>query len=213
MTTQPQTSVVTAAPTDASTTVTGTYALATLTAFTNLRQSITTTVTMSPTQSDQPAATAAVVIFAGGVAWYLASVIGEAAILNGPPDEAGGHPDDARCPTPKTKCADCGGANGICTSPNGGCACDDSPQETCPQEKPACEAELCKGDENNKCTVENQGCDCQPPEPSCPDPTEALFCPDCGGEESDTSKCRDGEPCCKGVSEASPKVLMRRFHS
>jgi hypothetical protein len=140
------------------------------------------------------------VIFAGGVAWYLAGVVGgEAAILT-TPNEAGGHPDDAQCPNPKSKCSECGGVNGICVLSNGGCTCEDS-EATCPQEKPDCDAETCQGSENNQCTVENKGCDCERTRPSCPDPTEALFCSQCGGEDSDMSKCSDGAPCCTGVGD------------
>jgi hypothetical protein len=197
-----ETAIVTAAPSGASGTVTGTYALATLTAFSNLRQSITTTVTVSPTQPGEPAATAAVVIFAGGVAWYLAGVVGgEAAVLSGPPNEAGGHPDDTSCPNPKSKCKDCGGNNGVCVSPNGGCACDNM-EETCPEEKPKCSADTCKGDKDNKCTVENKGCDCEAAA-TCPDEKDQILtCDKCGGAEPDIQKCTDGNaPCCKGVSD------------
>jgi hypothetical protein len=199
-----ETSMVIAVPSGATANITGTYALATLTAYSNLRQSISTTVTSSPTQPGQPVVTAAVVIFAGGVAWYLAGVAGavgdEAAILT-PPDEAGGHPDDSQCPNAKPTCSDCGGINSICILPSAGCTCEDSKPETCPQQKPNCDAETCKGDENNKCTVENKGCGCVQAGPTCPDATEAMFCSQCGGEGSDVSKCSDGAPCCVGVGD------------
>ncbi|KAF2196221.1 hypothetical protein GQ43DRAFT_269030 [Delitschia confertaspora ATCC 74209] len=131
--------------------VTATYALATLTSYSNLRQSITTTVTLAPTASDAPAATAAVAVFAGGVAWYLAALVGEeaAATIIKPPSDAGDHPDDKTCPSNKHSCSDCAGTLGICVTPDGGCACEN---KKCPDKKPSCSAKGCAG-VNKKCTL------------------------------------------------------------
>lgn len=140
------TSVVTAAPTKTGAGgggVTGTYALATLTQYNNLRESMTTSITLSA-ESGRPAATVAAVIFAGGVAWYLSGLVGgEAAALTVPKDGGPGHQDDDACKGDKPKCKDCGAVRGICISPKAGCTCE---EEKCPETKPSCDAAKCKGD-------------------------------------------------------------------
>lgn len=56
--------------------VTGTYVLQTITSYSKLRESITTTVTSTTTATDGSTGvqTAAAVILAGGVAWFLGSM-------------------------------------------------------------------------------------------------------------------------------------------
>lgn len=51
---------------------TGTYMMATMTEYKDLRQAITATITTAPTKTGEPGDEIAVVIFAGDVAWYLA---------------------------------------------------------------------------------------------------------------------------------------------
>ena len=53
-----------------------------------------------------------------------------------------------------------------------------------------CGDEKCKGGTDNKCTIDNHGCDCKP-SPDCPMYENTPFCDDCGGSV-------DGK--CKGVS-------------
>lgn len=57
-------------------TVTGSYALQTISSYTDLRQAITTTVTTNTTGTDGSIGveTGAAVVFAGGVAWFLSGV-------------------------------------------------------------------------------------------------------------------------------------------
>lgn len=57
-------------------TVTGSYALQTLSSYANLRQAVTTTVTRTTTNTDGSSGveTAAAVILAGGVSWFLAGM-------------------------------------------------------------------------------------------------------------------------------------------
>jgi len=58
-------------------TVTGIFALQTLTSYSSLRQAVTTTVIKTTTNPDGSTAvkTAAAVVFAGGVAWFLAGML------------------------------------------------------------------------------------------------------------------------------------------
>lgn len=58
-------------------TVTGSYALQTISSYTDLRQAITTTVTASTTGTDGSIGveTGAAVIFAGGVSWFLSGML------------------------------------------------------------------------------------------------------------------------------------------
>jgi hypothetical protein len=91
----------------------------------------------------------AAVVFAGGVAWYLAGLVGgEAAALTTPKEGGEGHQDDETCPAEKPKCKDCGATLGFCVQPNPGCACDEE-EKKCPEEKPKCEATDCGGDNGN----------------------------------------------------------------
>ncbi|KAF2277259.1 uncharacterized protein EI97DRAFT_417431 [Westerdykella ornata] len=198
------TSVVTAPPISGETSApsgapSATFALATLTQYKDLRESITATLTVSPTQSGEPAATVAAVVFAGGVAWYLAGYVGaEAAALTAPKEAPPGHENDEKCKDVTPKCKDCGATLGFCVEPNPGCACDDKEEEKkCPEKKPSCEATECKGD-NGKCTLDGlKDCECEE-SIKCPDDIDAPFCSACGGEEADTAQCAGGAPCCKG---------------
>lgn len=120
-------------------TAVATFELETLSEYKNLRQSITVTSTFSATATTTSSAgsgieTAAVVVLAGGVAWFLAGnfyrlflakmvanfsadITGPVAIMNVPaPQNAKGHDDDKSCPNPKDKCSDCGGSTQMCTT-------------------------------------------------------------------------------------------------
>ncbi|KAH5400317.1 hypothetical protein HBI47_197940 [Parastagonospora nodorum] len=210
--------------------VTGVYALATLAAFSNLREKITATITIPASQAtgaSTPEKVVPVVVYAGGVAWYLATVSGGEAAALTPPIEPAGHPNDNTCPAKKTACKDCGGKSGICVSPNTGCGCE---QNSCPKDKPTCDDKKCKGDKG-KCTFEAlDGCECGSSCPTgdkkpkckdtkcqggsdnkctvqnkgcecdqqkCPSEEDLPFCSDCGGEENDKSICGGHTPCCK----------------
>jgi hypothetical protein len=181
-------------------TIEATFALETLTQYAGLRQTITTTVTVNETatQSNSPpdAALAAAVIGAGGVAYILVGVSGEAGgiILEGPQPPTDGTPsDEPDCPTTATHCKDCGGVSGICLiGVNAGCLCDE--EEPCPtgDQQPKCDDTNCEGDEDNQCTKDNEGCACTPPpQPECPADDYYLFCEECGGHQNNI---------CNGVS-------------
>ncbi|CAI6342584.1 unnamed protein product [Periconia digitata] len=197
-TAQPLVTSVVTAPTSSGSTSAGsaTYALATLTEYKDLRESITATITVSPTQSGEPADTVAAVVFAGGVAWYLASFVGaEAAALAAPKEAPPSHRDDERCEGEKSKCEDCGATLGFCVEPNPGCACEE--EEKCPEQKPSCEATECKGDEG-KCTLGDlKDCECEENN-ECPDDMDSPFCSACGGEMVDRAQCSGDSPCCNG---------------
>lgn len=121
----------------------------TLTQYKDLRESITAAITVSPTQSGEPAATVAAVVFAGGVAWYLAGLVGgEAAALTVPEEGGGGHENDESCNGDKPQCKDCGATLGFCVAPNPGCACEEEKNQ-CPETKPSCEVTECKGEDGN----------------------------------------------------------------
>jgi hypothetical protein len=76
----------------------GIYALATLTTYVGLRDTVTTTVEVAPTQAGSPEVLVVIAILPGGVAWFLSSVAGgEAAMVPVPPPEAPGHPKDESC--------------------------------------------------------------------------------------------------------------------
>lgn len=122
--------------------VVATFALETISSYASLRQSITTTFTVTTTASDGKTGleTAAAVIAAGGVAFFLAGVAGDLAsaeeVLEAPSPPEDGHEDDPKCPGTKTKCSDCAGTGGMCTTgDNVGCACDGN---ACPPTKPKC---------------------------------------------------------------------------
>ncbi|KAF8849829.1 hypothetical protein BDZ45DRAFT_220321 [Acephala macrosclerotiorum] len=178
-------------------TVVATYALETISSYTELRQSITTTLTASNTATGE-VETAAAVVLAGGVSWFLAGFVGDAGVAESilkAPKEADGHPDDNTCPNPELSCSECGGTARMCTTgANVGCACEAS---TCPSgdQAPKCSDRNCSPDTSNKCTLENAGCDCEPAEecPGTDDPTQLLTCDECGGSVEGS----DGV--CKGV--------------
>ncbi|KAL9107869.1 MAG: hypothetical protein Q9227_007287 [Pyrenula ochraceoflavens] len=123
-------------------------------------------------------------ILAGGVTWILDSVIGDAALAESileAPEDADGHEDDSKCPE-KEKCSDCGGHGNMCTTgSNAGCACD---QDECPDPKPSCSDDKCKGNDENVCTNENAGCPC---DSTCPDEKPQCSDPKCQGD--DNQKC------------------------
>ena len=121
---------------------TGTFELETFTQYAGLRQSITATTTVSTTtEGGIGLETAAAIVLAGGVAWFLAGKFGvernrsvrakkrediggsaavSAAIPN--PETPNDHQDDTTCPDPKGQCKDCGGHEQMCTTgPNTGC--------------------------------------------------------------------------------------------
>jgi hypothetical protein len=117
--------------------------LATLTAYADLRDTITTTVKVAPTPSGSPETLAVVTILPGGVAWILTSVAGcEPAMAPAPPLEAEGHPKDETCNGGQPDCKACGGKLGFCVSPNAGCACK---MPRCPTRKPSCAGQECAG--------------------------------------------------------------------
>ena len=111
------------------------------------------------------------------------------------------HENDKKCPNPQKKCSECGGKDGpICTSGSeANCACEPS---KCPtgEKQPKCADPKCKGNDDDKCTVENKDCECKPDEKDeCPKDEDILTCEECGGKK--------GEPegpyglfKCKGVS-------------
>lgn len=186
----PPLTTVTATPSNGPTVV-GTYALESISSYASLKQSITTTVTVTTTSNGQTGVeTAAAIVMAGGVAWFLAGFTGDAAAAQGalvPPPTSDGHTDDPGCPSSKSKCSDCSGSGGMCTTgSNSGCACDDS----CPtrDQQPKCSDDNCKGDDQDKCTVNNKGCQCTSDD-TCPEDLDTLFCDDCGGSNDD-EKCK-----------------------
>ncbi|KAL9622245.1 MAG: hypothetical protein Q9160_003428 [Pyrenula sp. 1 TL-2023] len=199
------TSVITA--TQSGKTVTGTFALETITSLSSLRQSITTTVTATPTSGGE-AKTAAAVILAGGVAWLLAEAIGDAAVVEAAieaPEAPEGHKDDKTCPNPEHKCSDCGGVASVCVTKDGGCRCNNGKctiedvkncdcEESCPKgdQQPTCDSDDCKG-VDGKCTIKNKGCECKD---SCPDHEMTPFCDDCGGNNNKK---------CKGIADQGNK--------
>lgn len=114
-----------------------------MTEYGSLRQSITisTTVTATTTGGNS-LETVAVVVLAGGVAWFLAggyhSVLGHVESLIMPsldasggaaafaalqaPENAKDHDDDEKCSNPENKCSECGGEAQICmTGTDTGC--------------------------------------------------------------------------------------------
>ncbi|RDL32941.1 uncharacterized protein BP5553_08380 [Venustampulla echinocandica] len=119
-------------------TVTGTYALQTISLYSGLRQKITTTITATRTGAQYLTSveTGVAVIIAGGVTWSLACFVGDAAtaakVLEALKD-ADKHPDDSSCPNPKDKRTDCGGVGSICeTGSSTGCTCDEE-KAACPE--------------------------------------------------------------------------------
>ncbi|MCJ1280191.1 hypothetical protein MMC21_008018 [Puttea exsequens] len=142
------------------------------------------------------AETAVAIILAGGVSWFLAGLIGDVTAAEAAleaPDTDPDHPDDSKCPDPKDKCSDCGGGDGqICTTgPSANCACD---TQTCPtgDQEPQCSDPQCKGEDDNKCTVDQKGCACTPKE-ECLTGLDTPVCDQCGGAD------QNGK--CKGVSK------------
>lgn len=184
-------------------TAVGVYALQTISSLASLRQAITTTITETTTATDGKTEIeiAAAIVFAGGVSWFLASLVGDAAAgeVIEPPTTEPDHPNDSKCPDPAQKCSDCTGVGGMCTTGSAsGCACQNI---ACPTSQPKCSDTTCADNAQNKCTASNKDCDCTPDEP-CPDDIDTLDCSDCGGGGT-------GETCA-GVSLPT---LFRRFQT
>lgn len=79
--------------------------------------------------------------------WAGLGVVGDAAVaeavLEAPKTAEGNHEDDTTCPEPKSKCPDCAGMAGMCTTGTAvGCGCDNP---TCPAELPSCGDATCAG--------------------------------------------------------------------
>ncbi|KAL2071514.1 hypothetical protein VTL71DRAFT_12749 [Oculimacula yallundae] len=176
-------------------TVVGTYVLETLTSYSNLRQSFTTTLVVTETGTGA-VKTAAAVIMAGGAAWFLAGFAGDAGVgekILEPPKDGDRNPDDKTCPSPRQSCSSCGAIGQICAvGTSAGCVCDESTAD-CPSgaDKPKCSDVNCAPDANNKCTKDHPGCDCEPKE-ECPgDVDDVIMCHNCGGE---INGCCKGDP-------------------
>ncbi|KAG8530662.1 uncharacterized protein KY384_004017 [Bacidia gigantensis] len=188
---------------------TGTYELATLSEYSNLRQHMTITTTQSATTSgNNGLETVAAVVLAGGVAWFLADFSGAAAAAAAlkPPDSAENHEDDKQCPDPEHKCSECDGKLDICTSgKDSGCACKpaDCPADEA-DDQPKCSDPACNGKDDKCTTGDHTDCNCKKDEcpadghddqPKCSDDTckdllkDPLFCTDCGGYD-DQGKCK-----------------------
>jgi len=94
----------------------------------------------------------------------------------------GGGSNSKNCPkTEELPCTLCAGANKVCTKAFAGCPCE---EDKCPSrdQKPKCDDDKCKGDQHNKCTADNKGCDCNR---DCPEAVEDWpFCDECGGRET-----------------------------
>lgn len=71
-----------------------------------------------------------------------------------------------------------------------GCACESTSCPTGDQEL-QCSDPSCKGGNDNKCTVDDQGCDCAE-DPECPIGLDTLACHECGDADQESK--------CKGVS-------------
>ncbi|KAI9682232.1 MAG: hypothetical protein M1817_000286 [Caeruleum heppii] len=181
-------------------TVVGTFALETLPAYADLRQSITTTLLSTSTATDGATVveTAAAVVMAGGVAWILAGYVGDAAIaeavLEAPKEAGEDHQDDKSCPTPQKACSDCGGKEGMCTTGDAtGCVCE---EKGCPESPPPCD-EACAA-KDGKCTAgDNNGCDCNA---ECPAKDQMPQCvdEDCKGGED--KRCTANNAGCECTS-------------
>ncbi|KAF2848239.1 hypothetical protein T440DRAFT_401802 [Plenodomus tracheiphilus IPT5] len=145
----------------------------TLDDYKGLRASTTVTLTESATASgaDSGMETVAAVVFAGGVAWYLAC----------------SREDDNTCKNNGNKpdCDDCGGNSpfGLCSSGNQeNCPCE---EQNCPKDgPPQCSAQDCSGsNESLQCGASGQlkGCQC------CPAEAPQCDAEDCKGNDQD--KC------------------------
>lgn len=115
-------------------TVTAVYVLETMTAFAELKQSLTTTTTHS---SGSAIETMVAVIAPGGVVWVLSELIGDAVleevVVHSSP-EVENSPEDTSCPAPKLACSDpaCSGFRDMCTMESStGCVCEN---KQCPSE-------------------------------------------------------------------------------
>ncbi|KAF2200687.1 hypothetical protein GQ43DRAFT_373221 [Delitschia confertaspora ATCC 74209] len=128
----------------------------TMTEYKKLRASTTITLAETATLTgDSQVETVVAVVFAGGIAWWLACK---------PQDSK---EDDKSCKKPKEDCAQCGGANklDLCSSgPKEGCPCEE--KQECPKDgPPACTSPACGGDDGNaKCKAKGKtkGCNCCP---------------------------------------------------
>ncbi|KAF2661766.1 hypothetical protein K491DRAFT_647028 [Lophiostoma macrostomum CBS 122681] len=137
---------------------------------------LTETATASRSGAGSELETVAAVVFAGGVAWYLACSCSEG--------------DDEKCQNDghKPDCDDCGGNNPLALCSSGAqqfCPCE---EQQCPADTPpSCGALECAGEESNlQCTVNGKlkGCQCCPTDP-----------PKCDDEQcqgDDKEKCQSG---------------------
>jgi hypothetical protein len=92
--------------------------------------------------------TAAAVVMAGGVAWFLAGFVGDAAAAEAldPPTTNPDHKDDPTCPSPMQQCRECGGVEEICvTGPAPVCACEVAAAEPCPSKDDTLDCTECGG--------------------------------------------------------------------
>ncbi|KAH4074369.1 hypothetical protein HBI25_233920 [Parastagonospora nodorum] len=165
----------------------------TLDEYKGLRASTTVSLTETATASGANGGleTVAAVVFAGGVAWYLASQnAAAAAIVFQPPPQKpeGSREDDNTCKNNGNKpdCDDCGGNTplGLCSKGDKqNCPCE---EQNCPKDgPPKCSAQDCSGsNEGLKCNANGQlkGCQC------CPAEAPTCDADDCKGDDKD--KCQ-----------------------
>ncbi|KAJ6127389.1 hypothetical protein N7523_003001 [Penicillium sp. IBT 18751x] len=160
--------------------------------YSDLQASTTMTITepATLTNGDIVMETEAVDLYAGGVAWYPACLIGPPVILALiaapaalPP---GARADNSDCEGDDQTCDDCGGDSsglGLCSEPpQAGCPCRE--KEDCPNEPMLCSDPNCGGDNGqSQCAGSGDinGCTCCPDTP--PDCTDNA----CGG--GDNQEC------------------------
>ncbi|KAF2281485.1 uncharacterized protein EI97DRAFT_447448 [Westerdykella ornata] len=146
----------------------------TLEEYNGLRASttISMTETATATGAESELETVAAVVFAGGIAWYLAC----------------SREDDQSCKSEgqKPDCEDCGGNTplGLCASGNQqNCPCE---EQECPKDDPpSCPAPECSGDDTSlQCSTRGKlkGCQC------CPEKLPTCEKDDCKGNNDD--KCQ-----------------------
>ncbi|KAH8164209.1 hypothetical protein CIB48_g4019 [Xylaria polymorpha] len=186
------------------------YEPLTLTEYSNLRSHTTVTLTeiATATYSDDAGGmeTALAVIFAGGIAWIVASESGGAAAIAAiePPSEKpeDAKDDDPECKSnPEEECPKCGGddGHGLCSSGDqAGCPCEE--KQNCPNEPPRCSDDECGGDNGeSQCSAsgEIKGCTC------CPDTPPLCSDDDCiGGNTQQCTKSKWEECGCYVEADA-----------
>lgn len=112
-----------------------------------------------------------------------------------------GDSDSITCPNPnELPCTLCLGTLKVCTTAFAGCPCK---EDKCPSrdQKPKCDDDQCRGDQNNKCTAVNEGCECNR---DCPEAVEEWpYCDECGGKQKKIGmpiSLATYEGMCNGVS-------------